>query len=569
MTGIDRNDALFFSLVLDDLNDGILLLDADRRVVRVNQALQKLLGVRQEDVAGADASGALSGPLARTLGEAAAQRILKSPAGAAGQTYRICSPDGTVQWFSVTVKPPVSGLQAVIVRDVTAAEDLRRFRTALDHSPVVVFAQDTDLRYTWTYNQQFGVTDASVIGKTDADLFLPEDAASLAALKRRVLETGEVIRREVLLTIGGTLHVRDMTLEPLLDAECRPCSIVGAAYDVTSQKRNERALRESEARFRGIFEDAGVGILLADLDGSIIESNPALQEMLGYTGEELSGTAIEEITHPEDAPAAASSYAGMRAGRLEQFRSAKRYVTKSGSVLWVRVIVSLLRDADGHPHRIIAMVENITGQKHLEQHLAYQASLLERVNDAIIATDEHLIVTAWNRAAEELYGYSADEACGRPVQDLFSPAKRIDDLGGIVRLVESTGQHRTEVVHHHRDGRPIYLESSITPLRDAEGRVTGYISVNRDILERKMAEKIKRQAFGQIEQNMEQFAILGDHIRHPLQVIQARADLLDDPEISASVRDQVRRINDIIRQLDKGWIESRKIREFLLRNELI
>ncbi len=572
MMSTDRNEVLLFSLVLDDLDDGILILDADRRVARVNQALLNLLGVRQEEVAGSDVSGALERPLARRFGEAVARRILQCPAEAADPAEHRCrlhASDGTVQWFCITVKPPVSGLQAILFRDVTASEYRRRFQIALDHSPVVVFAQDADLCYTWTYNQQFGFTDASVLGKTDADLFLPEDAALLTALKRRVLETGEVIRQEVGLTIGGCLHIRDMVLEPLCDAESRSCGIVGTAYDITSQKRHERALRESEGRFRGIFENAGVGIILADLRGVILESNQTFRELLGYTEEELLGMSVEKITHPGDFSASSRLYAEMRAGRLDQFQSEKRYLAKDGRVLWGRVTASLLRDADGYPYRIIGMVEDISGQKHLEQRLAYQASLLERVNDAVIATDEQFTVTVWNRAAEEMYGYSAAEACGRQVQDLVCPAKQIDSLEEIARMAETTGQHRLEVIHHHRDGRPLYLESSLTPLHDGDGSLTGYISVNRDILDRKMAEKIKRQAFDQIEQNMEQFAILGDHIRHPLQVIQARADLLDDAEVAGRLRDQVRRIDDIIKQLDKGWIESRKIREFLLRNELV
>ncbi len=89
-----------------------------------------------------------------------------------------------------------------------------------------------------------------------------------------------------------------------------------------------------------------------------------------------------------------------------------------------------------------------------------------------------------------------------------------------------------------------------------------------DITDRKHHEAIRRQAYAQIEQNMEQFAILGDHVRHPLQVIMARADLMADEETAASIQTQVRRINDIVRQLDQGWVESRAIREFLRRNDL-
>jgi len=80
---------------------------------------------------------------------------------------------------------------------------------------------------------------------------------------------------------------------------------------------------------------------------------------------------------------------------------------------------------------------------------------------------------------------------------------------------------------------------------------------------------MRRQAYEQIQQNIEQFAILGDHVRQPLQVILGMADLADDARMSEKIREQVERINGIVKQLDEGWVESRDIREFLRRNELV
>jgi His Kinase A (phosphoacceptor) domain. len=99
------------------------------------------------------------------------------------------------------------------------------------------------------------------------------------------------------------------------------------------------------------------------------------------------------------------------------------------------------------------------------------------------------------------------------------------------------------------------------------GKVAGVQAVGRDITERKQTEQLNRQAFEQIERNIEQFAALGDHIRQPLQVILGMADLADDPKTSAVIHDQVERINEYIRQLDLGWVESREVRAFLRRHD--
>ncbi len=118
------------------------------------------------------------------------------------------------------------------------------------------------------------------------------------------------------------------------------------------------------------------------------------------------------------------------------------------------------------------------------------------------------------------------------------------------------------------DGTVRHMLGNAVPLRDESGGIYGAVGAFIDITDHKLHDTIRQQAYTQIEHNMEQFAILGDHVRHPLQVIMARADLMDDEKAATSIRDQVRRINDIVRQLDAGWVESRAIREFLRRNEM-
>ena len=125
-----------------------------------------------------------------------------------------------------------------------------------------------------------------------------------------------------------------------------------------------------------------------------------------------------------------------------------------------------------------------------------------------------------------------------------------------------------EIEFRRKDGSTAFLELNESPIIQ-ERTVVGVHVVGRDITERKQNELLRQQAFGQIERNIEQFAVLGDHIRQPLQVILGMADLTDDAKTSEKIREQVERINGIVKQLDEGWVESREIREFLRRNELV
>jgi PAS domain S-box-containing protein len=122
-----------------------------------------------------------------------------------------------------------------------------RFRIALQHSPIAVFQQDGDLRYTWIYNPLPGWCDVDFIGKTDAEVFGDIGIDRLTAMKRRVIETGAGERDQIELTIDAEQRYYDITLEPLQDAGGAAAGISGAAVDITSIKRLENELRRSTA----------------------------------------------------------------------------------------------------------------------------------------------------------------------------------------------------------------------------------------------------------------------------------------------------------------------------------
>jgi PAS domain S-box-containing protein len=146
--------------------------------------------------------------------------------------------------------------------------------------------------------------------------------------------------------------------------------------------------------------------------------------------------------------------------------------------------------------------EMIDALKRAEALFAYHARLLESVYDAIVATDERLAVTAWNPAAEKIYGWKADEVLGRDVREVvrseLDPGRRDE----VLRAVAETGYHRVETVHHRKDGTPIHIEESVIALRNAAGQVTKYVTTHRDITERKRTEEALRHAHAELEQRV-------------------------------------------------------------------
>ena len=127
-----------------------------------------------------------------------------------------------------------------------------RFRVALLKSPVVVFHQNTDLRYIWVYNPFPEHTGVTLLNKLDSDLFPADEAAELTRIKRGVLATGEGVREEVVLSSRGGKVTMDVTFEPFLDSDGKIAGVLGTAVDITEQKRHERNLRDSQDRFRSL-----------------------------------------------------------------------------------------------------------------------------------------------------------------------------------------------------------------------------------------------------------------------------------------------------------------------------
>jgi PAS domain S-box-containing protein len=146
--------------------------------------------------------------------------------------------------------------------------------------------------------------------------------------------------------------------------------------EIAERGRIERALMESESRFRTIIREAALGIALIDKQGRVIEGNPALLAMLGYSPEELRGMAFTRINHPENAESSWENFQHLLTGKQDVYRVETRYIRKDGWTGWGRQSISLVREAGGKPQFAIALFEDITERRESEEKIrTYQAQL--------------------------------------------------------------------------------------------------------------------------------------------------------------------------------------------------
>jgi diguanylate cyclase (GGDEF)-like protein/PAS domain S-box-containing protein len=145
------------------------------------------------------------------------------------------------------------------------------------------------------------------------------------------------------------------------------------AAAMLARSEAEAARWASEARFQAVFAGAVIGIVIADIEGKVVDVNQTTCDMLGYTPEEFRQLTVDEFIHPGDAPGICDAYGDLTRGEREHFRLEKPYYRKDGQAVWTDLAVSLIRDQDGQPQYVVTMVEDITERHHLQTRLRHQA----------------------------------------------------------------------------------------------------------------------------------------------------------------------------------------------------
>ncbi|MGE3109610.1 MAG: PAS domain S-box protein [Phycisphaerales bacterium] len=242
-------------------------------------------------------------------------------------------------------------------------ESETRFKLALRGVPIVVFSQDRDLRFTWVYNSWLGLSDADVIGRTDAELCDPESARRLTALKRSVLDSAVGVREQLPITRANQTRVLDLLIEPLLDPDGLLVGLTGVALDITQQSRVKQ-----ELEFQKYALDQHAIVAITDNKGKITYVNDKFCAISQYSREELIGQdhrIVNSGFHPRTF--FRDMYATVAAGNV--WRDEIRNRAKDGSIYWVDTTIVPMRDADARITNYVAIRSDITGRKRAEENL--------------------------------------------------------------------------------------------------------------------------------------------------------------------------------------------------------
>jgi PAS domain S-box-containing protein len=271
----------------------------------------------------------------------------------------------------------------------------------------------------------------------------------------------------------------------------KPAGVVFVGRDVTGLWQAEEAAQASADKYRVLFENTLDAAAIADMDGKVLEANPACLRLYGYTVEEVKGRKLTDAVAPEDRGAAAAAMANLAAGRLVTKTIKVR--RKDGTRFVVDLVASVM--VVGGERRIMAVTRDVTERVRAEQARSqsermYRA-VFESANDAVFIESVDGRILDVNRNGCELLGYTKDELTRRSVSDLV-PAEARAWLPRVVDAILREKTFRTEAVNVHKSGRHIPVEISASTM-ELDGK-TVVLAIVRDVSERKRAERVLRES---------------------------------------------------------------------------
>lgn len=389
----------------------------------------------------------------------------------------------------------------------------QRFETTLRSIGDGVLATDAEQRVTFANSvalSLLGWPEKEILGKPLDEVFRIVNEETRAAVEspvRRVFREGRIVglaNHTVLIAKDGTERPIDDSAAPVLGADGAIQGAVLVFRDITERRRAEASSR----LLASIVESSEDAIFTLDWNGVITSWNWGAAHIFGYTAEEAIGKPDSLLSMPDYPAQMPWILEQVRRGEpVPPYRTLRR--TKAGKPIHVSVTVSPLLDGTGKTIGLSKIIRDITAQVEAQKEITEQRErlrvTLSSIGDAVLATDAAGRVSYLNRVAEELTGWTNEDAVGRPIEEVFrivneesrlrveTPAARVLREGMPVGLANHT-------LLISRDGREFAVDDSAAPIRDASGEVIGVVLVFRDVTGKRAVEKRMAEQAAELRQ---------------------------------------------------------------------
>ncbi len=404
------------------------------------------------------------------------------------------------------------------------AKDLEREKEILEATMENTHAQlaylDPDfkfIRVNSAYATGSGHAIDELVGRNHFDLFPNEENQ---AIFERVRDTGKAVQFhdkpfEYQDQPWRGITYWDWTLVPVKDAAGHVQGLVLSLVNTTERKRVEQALQESEKRYRDLYEEAPNAYFSVGVDGCIKLANTSATELLGYSLGELIGRPVFDLyaDTPNGKAKAQGVFQRFLAG--EEIHDEELETCRAdGSKVWISLSVRPIRDTEGRVVASRSVVVDITGRKQAADSLRESEEKLrlmfESATDGITVSDLEGNIVQVNEAVVDMHGYDSKEALvGRHASELMAKKDHTRATANLRRTLEDGFVRDIQYTFLTRDGSEFPAELSAAVLRDATGKPTGFITITKDITQRKKLDQLKDEFIG----------LVSHELRSPLTVI--------------------------------------------------
>jgi PAS domain S-box-containing protein len=250
---------------------------------------------------------------------------------------------------------------------------------------------------------------------------------------------------------------------------------------------------QAAQQLSAIIESSDDAIVSKNLDGVILTWNRGAERIFGYTAEEAVGKPVTILIPPDRLDEEPDILDRVRRGeRIDHYETVRRH--KDGSLLDISLTVSPIRNQSGRVVGASKIARDITDRKRDDLAAQWLAAIVESSDDAIISKNVDGIIQTWNRGAERIFGYKAEEVVGKPVTILIPPDRLDEEPGFLARIRRGERIDHYETVRRRKDGTLLDVSLTVSPVKDRHGQVTGASKIARDITERKKVEAELRES---------------------------------------------------------------------------
>jgi diguanylate cyclase (GGDEF)-like protein/PAS domain S-box-containing protein len=483
--------------MLDSISEGFLALDRDWRYVRVNAQALALLSMRAEELLGRriwDVFSELVGSETQTRFEAA----VKSGVAVSYEMYH----ERQKVWYEVRAFPSEEGL-AVYFRDITqrrleramlerSEKQLRQAQAVAGLGSWEMDVATGSIAVSGQFYALHGIREQTFDGSWTAFLaMLPAEIAEHMVRAQSCAMSGERCELTYGLVMDGRRRTLYLNAEGIVEpGEAGPV-VSATVQDVTVQEEARLRLAESEARHRGIVETSLDAIITMGADGNISEFNPAAERIFGWTREQAVGRELADLIVPERLRErhrrGLRTYLDSGSSNILGRQLQMSALHADGSEFSVELGISRIEGSD--PPVFTGFVRDTTERLRAERELNRQARIIDQINDAVSEVDLDGIVLSWNKGAERLLGYSAEEMIGQSIDRIYPPDWQARRHSVIEEPLLTYGEHYVEVEQQRKDGKRIWVQLSLSLLRDEQGRPVGSLGYAFDISRRRHVEE--------------------------------------------------------------------------------